>query len=204
MAASPSSSPINTSLYHKYTDEVIFTIFGGLSLSSMFAISIDDSINLLAYDASLPGTSYQTTDIYGDIQGVTQSFANRRSYSPVDISFYIKSDYSAIKYFDDWVQSISPLSGPGLQQNSYVKFNYPSIYKKDINIVKYERDYRPKPERLTQKGSQRTSAPNKTAQYTLINAYPTNISAIPVSFDQSSILRITATFNYDRYHLTLQ
>ena len=39
-------------------------------------------------------------NFYGDIQGITQTFANRRTFSPVDISFYVKSDYKTIKYFN--------------------------------------------------------------------------------------------------------
>jgi hypothetical protein len=35
--------------------------------------------------------------------------------------------------------------------------------------------------------------------YTLLNAYPTNIISIPLSYEQSSVLKTTITFNYDRY-----
>jgi hypothetical protein len=204
VAVSPNSSYINTDLYNKYTDEVIYGILGSLSLSSTFAVNIKDDrnaasatpVSFLAYEASLPGTSFQTTDVFGDRQGVTETFANRRTFSPVDISFYVQSSYQTIGYFDDWVRSISPLNGGELQQTSYFKFAYPNTYKKNINIIKYERDIRPSSERLKEGGG--LNDPNSIT-YTLINAYPTNVSAIPVSFDQSSVLRMSITFNYDRY-----
>ena len=207
VAVSPNSTYTNRDLYTKFTDEVIYDILGGLSLSSTFAVNIEDAndagarpVSFLAYDTSLPGTSFQTTEVYGDIQGITQTFANRRTFSPVDISFYIKSNYQTINYFDNWINTISPLLPPGseLQPTSYFKFNYPSSYKKTIKIIKYEKNIRPKSERLKKVGG--INDPN-TITYVLINAYPTNISAIPVSYDQSSVLRMTVTFNYDRYQL---
>lgn len=206
VAVSPNSSYINRDLYNKYTDEVIYNILGSLSLSSTFAVNIKDSVDsvaansvsFLAYEASLPGTAFQTTEVYGDIQGITQTFANKRTFSPVDISFYIQSSYQTINYFDDWVKSISPLTGDQLQSTSYFKFNYPNTYKKNINIIKYEKDIRSSSERLKEGGG--IDDPSSIT-YTLINAYPTNVSAIPVSFDQSSVLKVSITFNYDRYYL---
>jgi hypothetical protein len=203
----PNSSYVNKDLYNKYTDDVIYNILGSLSLSSTFAVNIKDnsnttgadSISLLAYEASLPGTSFQTTSVFGDRQGVTETFANQRTFSPVDISFYIQSSYQTINYFDKWIKDISPLQRNGdLQSNNYFKFKYPNTYKKNINIVKYERNLRSPSQRLTFGGA----INNPTSiTYTLINAYPTTVSAIPVSYDQSSVLRMSITFNYDRYYL---
>lgn len=206
VAVSPNSSYINKDLYNKYTDDVIYGILGSLSLSSTFAVNIKDDANpaganpvsFLAYEASLPGTSFDTTTVFGDRQGVTETFANKRTFSPVDISFYIQSNYQTLNYFDNWFNIISPLNGGQLQPTSYYKFSYPSTYKKNINIIKYERDLRPSSEKLKEGGG--INDP-KSITYTLINAYPTNISAVPVSFDQSSVLRVSITFNYDRYYL---
>lgn len=202
----PNSSYINKDLYNKYTDEVIYNILGGLSLSSTFAVNIEDAgneagagpVSFLAYEAALPGISYQTTDVYGDRQGVTETFANRRTFSPVDISFYVQSNYQSIEYFNDWMNRISVLDGGELNSNSYFKFNYPSSYKKRVRIIKYERDLRSPSEKLKKGGA--INDPN-TITYFLVDAYPTNISAIPVSYEQSSVLRMTVTFNYTRYHL---
>lgn len=205
---SPNSTYVNKDLYNKFTDDVIYNILGGLSLSSTFAINIEDTANLssasdvsfLAYEAALPGTSFQTTDVFGDRMGISETFANRRTFSPVDISFYVQSSYKTINYFDDWVNRISSTNGSGeLNSDSYFKFNYPSSYKKTVKIIKYERDLRSPEERLKKMGA--LDDPY-TITYFLIDAYPTNISAIPVSYEQSSILKMTVTFNYTRYKLT--
>jgi hypothetical protein len=85
-----------------------------------------------------------------------------------------------------------------IQPDTYFKFSYPNTYKKTVKIIKYEKDIRPPSERLKEGGG--INDPNSIT-YVLINAYPTNVSAVPVSFDQSSVLRMTITFNYDRYQL---
>ena len=203
----PNSSYVNKDLYQN-TDTVLTKVLGSLSLSSIFAVNIEDNtpnattaneVSLLAHEASLPGTSFQTTSVFGDRQGVTETFANQRIFSPVEISFYIQSNYQTILYFDNWAKTISPLQGDGdLQSDSHFKFSYPSSYKKRINIIKYERDLRSPSQRLVAGGA--TNNPN-TISYTLINAYPANVSAVPVSYDQSSVLRMSITFNYDRYFI---
>lgn len=200
----PNNSYVNKDLYQN-TDTVLTQVLGSLSLSSIFAVNIADNtataneVFLLAHEASLPGTSFQTTSVFGDRQGVTETFANQRTFSPVDISFYIQSSYQTITYFDNWVTTVSPLQGNGsLQPDSYFKFTYPSTYKRNINIIKYERDLRSPSQRLVAGGA--TNDPNSIS-YTLINAYPTAVSAVPVSYDQSSVLRMSITFNYDRYFI---
>ena len=199
-----SSIYVNKDLYLKTTDELISEVFNGLSLTSTFAINIKDSsslsnqISFLAYEATLPGTSFQTADIFGDRQGITETYATRRIFSHVDISFYIKADYSTILYFENWMQKIGGNVIGGLTNpTSFYKMQYPDEYKKtDINVIKYERDFRTESQRLLKGGGLRDP---KSITYSLLRAYPTNIISIPVSYDESSILKTTITFNYDRY-----
>ena len=85
------------------------------SLSAYFAVHINgnfggvrsDDIDFLAHDAVLPGTTFQTTDVYGDRQGITETFATKRSYSQVTISFYVDYDYKVLNYFHSWAEAIS-------------------------------------------------------------------------------------------------
>jgi len=195
----PNSIYINKDLYSKRTDDVVYKILDGLSLTSVFAVNIidNDEVSLLAYEAVLPGTSFQTTEVFGDRQGIKETFANQRIYPPIDVSFYIKKNYSTINYFENWFKTACPILGNGnAQQDSFFKFNYPNTYKKSINIVKYERDFRTSSHRLDKDGPIKDP---KSITYTLLNAYPTNIISIPISYEQSAVLRTTITFNYDRY-----
>jgi hypothetical protein len=164
--------------------------FGGVSNSK---------INFLAYEAVLPGTSYETTQVFGDRQGITQTYANKRVYPPVDISFYVDYDYDVLQYFEQWISTISP--NLGTRGTSFNKFNYPGDnntgYKKEVIITKFERNFKPSGDRL-KSGGQITEP--RQAIYTLLNAYPTNLISLPVSYEGASILKTTVTFNYDVYN----
>lgn len=192
------------------TSELISN-FLDLSLTSLFSVEIKNAefgskftqkyISLLAYEAVLPGTSLQTGQVFGDRQGITETYATQRVYPPIDISFYIRRDYGTISYFENWMNNIASLQGDDDQLTSLYKFTYPDTYKKNINIIKYERESRPKESRITSTGTTGATLDPKTVTYTLFRAYPTNIISIPVSYDQSNILKTTITFNYDRYFL---
>jgi hypothetical protein len=202
---------VNESLDIQPTEKIYRTLLD-LSLSSLFSVEIKNKnfggysqeyISLLAYEAVLPGTSFNLNQVVGDRQGVTEQYPNQRVYPPVDVSFYIKADYGTISFFENWMNQISPLfhvPNEGLK-NSYFKFKYPDNYETEISIVKYERDGRPAGYngRLKPKGMEGATVDPRAITYTLLNAYPTNIISIPLSYEQSSVLKTTITFNYDRY-----
>lgn len=195
-------------LYYS-TDELISRFKP--SLSAYFSVFIpgnsgtssNDSVNFLAYEAVLPGTSFQTTEVYGDRQGITETFANKRVYPPVDVSFYIDYEYDVIEYFEQWIGAISPNIGSPNSGgvDSFVKFEYPTLgvegKKRDIIITKFERNFRKPNQRLVKGGVY--NMPDNRIEYTLLGAYPTNIISIPISYEQSTILRTTITFNYNLY-----
>ena len=59
---------------------------------------------------------------------------------------------------------------------------YPDDYKvQTMRIIKFERDYK------------------QQLEYQFINAFPKLITAIPVSYGQADILKVSVSFNYDRY-----
>lgn len=177
-----------------------FDVFINSSFSDGSTTIDNGEINFLAYEAVLPGTSYQTTEVFGDRQGITETFANKRVYPPVDVSFYIDYDYDVLRYFESWMKEICPnISDPYL---SYQKFNYPKNngkdgYKKEVIISKFEKNFRQPDQRLVSGG--KYEFPENWCTYTLRNAYPTNLISVPVSYDSSNLLRTTVTFNYDLY-----
>ena len=198
------------------TETLIKEGLTNLSLTSVFAVDIKagniaralnftteqtQTLSLLAYEAVLPGSSYELGSVFGDRQGVTEQYPIKRIYPPVDVSFYIKYDYEVLRFFDGWMNLIAPLNGSGPGNSSYYKFNYPSVYECNINIIKFERNFRPNSEKLTKRGTAGGINDPKTYTYSLINAYPTNLISVPLSYDQSNILRTTVTFNYDRFFI---
>lgn len=153
-------------------------------------------INIFAYEAVLPGTSFEIAQNFGDRQGITESYPVRRIYPPIDVSFYVNIDYNVIKYFENWMQSIFEFKSGGTR---YGRFNYPETYETNITITKFERDYRKKSDRLSDKGSAGSPEIKTKITYDLINAFPTNIISLPVSYSQTDVLKTTITFNYDLY-----
>jgi hypothetical protein len=193
-------------LYYS-TDEIVSRFKP--SLSNYFDVFVNSGkdfggvsnydINFLAYEAVLPGTSYETTQVFGDSQGVTETFANKRVYPSVDVSFYVDYDYKVIQFFEQWIAEISPNSGvPG---TSYNKFNYPGNnnvgYQKEVIITKFERNFRQPNQRLVKGGVY--EMPKNRCTYILRNAFPVNLISLPISYEQSGILKTTVTFNYDVY-----
>jgi hypothetical protein len=193
------------------------------SLTSFFSVYINKSINgisgadvnFLAYEAVLPGTSFELGQVFGDMQGFTEQYPTKRVYPPIDISFYVnvdnkKTPYPVISYFEGWMQQIFEIKDGG-GNNRYGRFNYPKPSKRDdgteipgyecdVIITKFERDYRKTiASKLNSKGSAGEINVDRKFTYTLKNAYPSNIISLPVSYSQSDILRTTITFNYDYY-----
>lgn len=184
------------------TDELISKFKPSLSnifdiyIRKSFGTVINEDINFLAYEAVLPGSSYELGQVYGDRQGRIEPYPTRRVYPPVDVSFYIDYDYKVLEFFEKWKASISP--NIGAINNSYVKFNYPTTYKTDIIITKFERLFREPSQRLSKNG---VYGPPKTyVEYTLRNAFPVNLISVPVSYEGTNVLRTTITFNYDVYN----
>ena len=175
------------------------------SLTSFFSVFIVDKsspqlanrISLLAYEAVLPGSSFQLGSVFGDRQGVTEQYPTKKIFPAVDVSFYVNYDYKTIDYFENWMKLISPPFDSEESPLMGYKFNYPNFYEREIIITKFEREFFEPNERL--KPSPNPREPKKSIKYHLINAFPTNIISLPVSYSPSDVLRTTITFNYDRY-----
>ena len=136
-------------------------------------------IGLLCSDASLPTSSYATAEVKDNFIGVTQEFAH---------TFYVDKNYNSIKFFEAWMDYIS---GAGevsqsdqLKKSGYFRrMAYPEYYKvSEMSITKFERNIR-----------------GEQLKYTFINAFPKSMTAIPVAYGAADLLKVTVSFNYDRY-----
>ena len=145
-------------------------------------------IGLLCSDASLPTSSYATAEVKDNFVGVTQEFAHTRLYADTDFTFYVNKNYDSIKFFEAWMDYIS---GAGaVSQNDefkrpgyFRKMAYPEYYKvSEMSITKFERNIR-----------------GEQLKYTFINAFPKSMTAIPVAYGVADLLKVTVSFNYDRY-----
>ena len=148
---------------------------------------LKEKIGLLCSDASLPTSSYATAEVKGNFVGVTQEFAHTRLYADTDFTFYVDKNYDSIKFFEAWMDYISgagdvsqsdKLKRPGY----FRRMAYPDYYKvSTMSITKFERDIKTR------------------LEYTFINAFPKSMTAIPVAYGAADLLKVTVSFNYDRY-----
>ncbi len=143
------------------------------------------SSGLLCSEASLPATSLATGEVKDNFMGISQEFAHTRLYTDFDFTFYIDSDYKNLKFFESWIDYISGGSvAVPTQSNYYRRMRYPDSYKcQTISITKFEKNLNS----------------GNTLKYSFINAFPKTISAVPVSYGNSDILKVNVSFNYDRY-----
>lgn len=151
-----------------------------------------DDLSILCSNASLPGSSFSTTENLQDYYGVNQTFAYRRDFDDLTLEFYVDTQYRTLKFFETWMDYISSpdesysvvsTGGPKMR-NSFYRFKYPKFYKCDLDVHKFNKDY---------------DINRADILYSFVNAYPTSISSIPVSYDSSTIIKLSVTFKYDRY-----
>jgi len=144
---------------------------------------ITENVGLLCSSASLPGSSYATSDIVGNFTGVVERMAHTRQFTQIDLEFYVDKDYKIVKFLEHWMEFISSGSqvNPG-RDGYFFRMRYPKDYKTDrTRIIKFDRDYAAE------------------IEYTFFGLFPLSINNISVSYDSSNILKASATFNFDRY-----
>jgi hypothetical protein len=203
-------------------------LFGALSVTSQFKVSLhlaNDNSGLLGWlrnsgvitselqsnnfydffcaEAALPGVTFDTADEFGSHQGVLEKFPTKKVYTDFTITLYVDNEYRNIRLFEEWMNYINPIytstsngalsastigQGRATSTNDFFRVRYPDSYRRIISISKFERDFytggRDQPTTLT---------------YRMIDAYPTNITAIPVTYEGSQITKTTISFTYSRY-----
>lgn len=168
--------------------------------------AIVSDLGLLCVDANLPTSSFATAEVKDNFIGVTQEFAHTRLYTDLDFTFYVDSDYDMLRFFEGWMDFIGggnrtyiegePASSTDVRGNIYRRFNYPNFYKtNNLYITKFERT-------LGSKIVRATDTFNYSLQYQFINAFPKALTTMPISYGPADILKVTVTFNFDRYVVT--
>ena len=144
---------------------------------------------ILCSDASLPASAFATGEVKDNFMGIPQEFAHTRLYTDIDFTFYVDQDYTLLRIFEGWMDYIASGAdndgiGPG-QRGFYRRFKYPNDYKCDtMSITKFEKNL------------------GRTLLYEFVNAFPKSITPIPVTYGAADLLKVTVSFNYDRYVMT--
>ena len=144
---------------------------------------VAENAGLLCSSASLPGSSLGTADIVGDISGVTEKMAHTRMFTPIDLTFYVDNQYKMIKFLEHWIEFIA--SGSNIlntQSGYFFRMKYPKDYKCDtVQVLKFDRDYK------------------NQIEYNFYGLFPISMYSPTVSYNDSQVLTVTASFSYERY-----
>jgi len=153
-------------------------------LVSNYFISRD--LGLYCNAAELPATSFATAQIEGNRMGIVEKMAHSRVYTDSTFTFYVDSDYRVLQFFELWQDFIASGSDGQVSKHEkayYHRMQYPSEYKVDtIRIQKFDKDH------------------FRNVEYTFLNAFPVNVTSMPVSYEGAQVLECTVTFAYDRYY----
>lgn len=147
---------------------------------------ITETAGLLCNSAVLPGSRLATADIIGNHMGVSEKMAHTRLFTQIQLEFYVDNEYNTLKFLEHWMEFIANGSTSRVNRQSnkdyYMRMEYPHDYKCDeTKIFKFDRDY------------------NKEIEYKFIGLFPIDLTSTQVRYEQSEVLKATATFSFDRY-----
>lgn len=167
-----------------------------------FSSRMAELITLSCSDASLPGSSIATSEMPDKYHGSIHRYGYRRLYDDrADFTFYVDAPspnnrgYNIIHFFENWLSYIAGEDSLRNQRSEYYTYraNYPENYRTEIYITKFEKDHNLKSIKAEEK-----QLPFYL-EYHYVKAYPTSITSMPVSYEQSQLLKCTVSFTYLRY-----
>jgi hypothetical protein len=145
---------------------------------------VAENAGLLCSSASLPSSALGTSDIVGDVTGVTEKMAHSRMFTAIDLTFYVDREYKMVKFLEHWIEFIASGSrGANIANKGYFfRMKYPRDYKTDgVKILKFDRDYA------------------NEIEYNFFGLFPTSMYSPTIAYSDSQILTVTASFSYERY-----
>lgn len=189
--------PIVTNLAQTSHYQVIFGGLPGellqyLSVRDVNSSFISEDVGLLCYSASLPTSSLGIKMVDGNYTGIRENFATGRIYSDITLEFYVDSNYRTMKFLESWMEFISSGSHnninsvtPAVRQDRdgyFIRMQYPDYYKSNsTRIIKFDRNYK------------------QEIEYRFYGLFPFDMSPPTITYAQSEILKVSASFKYDRY-----
>ena len=176
-----------TSHYQVFFDGLSGDLLAHLSSKGVNRRFIGENAGLLCSTAILPGSNLATSTIAGNFTGVTEKFVHTRQFDTMSLEFYVDKEYKMIKFMEHWMEYITSGSGENKSNVGYhYRMKYPreprSGYKADkTKIVKFDRDYK------------------NQIEYTFFGMFPSALNSTSLQYGNSDALKMSVTFNYERY-----
>jgi len=139
-------------------------------------LNAKDSVSIKCHTMSIPSRGFSTFEVTQN--NIKFKVPYGITYEPVTFSFYADATMDSLKYFETWQAAIMNYSDNTV--------NYYDEYTSDVNLYI-----------INDEGED-------VHGIKLIQAYPTNLSPVELSYgNTNNLLTINVTFNY-RYFLSLE
>ena len=151
-----------------------------------------EKLQLFCSETTLPGSSLATANLDNDFTGVSEKYAHRRVFDEeISLTFYCDAkEYLPVRYFESWLSYMTNDTRDNHSENFYYRMKFPKKYKGGLEITKFEKNL------FSQDPVRGRTRP---LTYTFIDAFPKSISAMPVTYDASDLLKCSVSFSYTRY-----
>lgn len=179
--------PINaylSSLIQSYQTPNMFSVFidPPNSLSPRATLNKPDYGSILCRSAQLPGITVNSD--YAVFNNKKHNYATGIDFDDITLEFYSDSRAKTLAFFWEWMSAISIPTNMGTRLTGFK-----DDYTASIQIVMH-------PRLLWVAGQE-------TVNFSLIRAYPVNISPVQLSHDETdSIVRFSVSFKYDDVKFT--
>ena len=154
-------------------------------------------VELSCTEATLPGQDLITHEVLNDYTGAAEEMAYRKNYDrSLSFTFNVNQRYDVIQMFDSWIDYIA---GQTDDQDEYLspyktlRANYPSKYKSNVYITKFEKGVGNNSRDLLRDGFQ------YKLDYSIVGAFPKSSQPVSVSYSESNVLQYTVTMSFIRY-----
>lgn len=144
--------------------------------------NVTSDISFLCRSAGLPASSIGTVEV--PFRGRVIKLAGDRTFESWTVTMFADKDLSIRGYFEKWLDKMNEhRSGAGYTDN----------YFRDLKVEQFQRGLG-----STSDASNASAPHNVIRTYKFINAFPTNVSQIDLSYDNNnSIAEYTVEFQYD-------
>jgi hypothetical protein len=159
------------------TENLINGIFSNQQSSdkSYSDAQITRYLGLQCESAELPGISLMTQDV--KIYGPTYKLPYQKQYNDLNLTFICTNDFYERKLFDRWIEAIMP----GDTNNMRFPKGDQTKYLTDITLVQFDEFVK------------------QIYAVKIIDAFPTSIAPMQVSWSDDGFHKLTVSFAYQRY-----
>lgn len=175
--------------------------FGGPARKNLFAVEISQGpagnanfnrdLRFFCQTASIPGLNLSVADYYPNGFGVKQSIPIAMGNDQFNAVFMLDSEHRVLSFFHEWIQQVinyNYSNGPFSQVRDQLPFEvgYKKDFACDISIKHFST----------------STAGDSYYEYTLHDAFPTQVSGIDASWADNDSFA-TATVNFAYAHLSV-